>query len=385
MSRDRPHLRLAAAEGGEAGGAGGGGPSAPDDGIHTVADIEQLARARLPGPVWDYIAGGSGEEITLAANRAALRNLAIVPRVMVDVAGDKRYSQLLNGEATLPLAVAPMAYQRLLDPEGELAMARAALATRVPLVLSMLSSTRMEEVTAVGGVVWFQLYWLTRRSAITGLLRRAERAGCQAIVLTVGVPFLGRRLRDVRNAFILPPEVRPVNLPAEWSPTAPAPGDPIAAHLDPTLDWSELDWLRDQTDLPLVVKGILDPEDADRAVRAGADAIVVSNHGGRQLDCAVPSVVALRAVVEAVAGRCEVLVDSGIRSGIDMVKALALGAVGVLIGRPMLWGLAADGQRGATRVLDLLAADFELALGLAGCADVPSARELSTVRLDSPG
>ncbi|WP_158839859.1 alpha-hydroxy acid oxidase [Saccharothrix deserti] len=350
-------------------------------GVWSTADVERLAAERLPPDVWDYVAGGSGDEVTLAANRAAFDRVAVVPRALVDVSTCDTGCDLFGVESALPLAVAPMAYQRLIHAGGERAAATAAAAAGVPYIVSTLSSEPIDVVAGVGGTTWFQLYWLRDREVVADLLRRAEDAGCGAVVLTVDVPVLGRRLRDEHNGFALPPGVRPVNIDGDVGDALP--GDSaIARHtravFDPSLSWRDLAWIRARTRLPLVVKGILDAEDAVRAVDLGVDGVVVSNHGGRQLDGAIPSVTALPDVVAAVGGRCPVLLDSGVRSGVDILRALALGATAVLIGRPVLWGLAAGGERGVTAVLDLLRDELETAMRLAGCPDVASARRLGS-------
>ncbi|WP_088964584.1 alpha-hydroxy acid oxidase [Micromonospora purpureochromogenes] len=364
-------------------------PAGPtDDGPPVcLGDFAELARAAVPPGVWDYVDGGSGAETTLAANRAALDRVAVLPRMLTGVDDPRTAATLLGREQAMPVAVAPMAYQRLLHPDGESALAAAAGAAGVPYVLSTLSSTTIEEVTAAGaGPVWFQLYWLRDRALVADLLDRAHTAGCAALMVTVDVPVLGRRRRDVRNGFALPPDVTAANLPGGRDDLAHTgtPGvSAIAAHTGavfaPALTWADLDWLRDRTPLPLLVKGILDPRDAVRAVQVGADAVVVSNHGGRQLDGAPATATVLPEVVAAVAGRAEVLLDSGIRSGTDVLRALALGATGVLLGRPMLWALAAGGRAGAETALALLAAELRDALTLAGCADPAAARDLRTL------
>jgi 4-hydroxymandelate oxidase len=284
-----------------------------------------------------------------------------------------------------------MSYQRVVHPEGETGMARAAKEAGIPLTLSMMSSCPVEEVAAVGATLWQQLYWLRDRGLVTEMVRRAEAAGCEALVLTVDLPRIGRRLRDMRNGFTLPPEVTAANLSGPEDAllhrhTAGSSG--VAVHtnqiFDPSLSWADVAWLRESTRLPLVIKGILDPADAGRAAERGANAIVVSNHGGRQLDGAVPSAAALPAVCEVVKGRCEVLLDSGIRGGTDVLRALALGASGVLLGRPALWGLASGGPDGAAQVLSLLAEELTEAMHLAGCPDVASARNLRTTRPAAP-
>jgi 4-hydroxymandelate oxidase len=350
-----------------------------------VRDAEQAAARILPADIRDFIAGGSEAEVTLAANRAALDAVFLIPRVLTGITACDTGTTLVGCRSALPAAIAPMSYQRAVHAEGEIGMARAAKEAGIPLTLSMMSSCPVEEVAAVGATLWQQLYWLRDRGLVTEMIRRAEEAGCAALVLTVDLPRIGRRLRDMRNAFTLPPGVTAANLsgPEGALLHQHAVGSSgVALHtnqmFDPSLNWANVAWLREATRLPLVIKGILDPADARRAVERGADAIVVSNHGGRQLDGAVPSTAALPAVCDTVQGRCEVLLDSGIRGGIDVLRALALGAGGVLLGRPALWGLASGGPDGAARVLSLLAEELTEAMYLAGCADVASARNLRT-------
>ncbi|OPF82261.1 alpha-hydroxy-acid oxidizing enzyme [Streptomyces antioxidans] len=354
--------------------------------MECLADLERAAAAVLPPDVRDFVAGGSGDELTLAANRAAFDRTFLVPRVLRDVSRCTTDATLLGRPAAMPLAVAPVAYHRLVSGDGELATARAAKAAGVPFAVSTLSSVPVEEITAVGGAVWFQLYWLRDGARTLELARRAEDAGCEALVLTVDVPWMGRRLRDVRNRFALPAEVRAANIDAGGTAhIRPAGDSAVAAHtseaFSPALTWATVDRLREHTRLPLVLKGVLAREDALRAAEAGVDALVVSNHGGRQLDGAVPSLDALAELAPVLDGhRCELLLDGGVRSGTDILRALALGAAGVLVGRPVIWGLAAAGEAGARRVFELLATELRTALGLAGCADVTVARTLRTVR-----
>jgi 4-hydroxymandelate oxidase len=339
----------------------------------------------LAPAVWDFIAGGSGTESTLDANRAALDSVSLVPRVLAGVGRADTRARLVDTAAALPIAVAPMAYQRLLHPDGDLATAEAAAAAQVPFVVSTISSHPLEEIAKVGADLWFQLYWLHDRARVAELVRRAEDVGCRALMVTVDVPVMARRLRDLRNEFVLPSWIRSANLEPDGPSEAHSRrsgASAVAAHtnlaFDATLSWSDLERLRAQTRLPLVVKGILDPRDAERAAGIGADAVVVSNHGGRQLDGALPSVIALPQVAAAVGGQCQVLMDSGVRSGTDVLRALALGADGVLVGRPVLWGLSTAGAQGVAQVLSLLRTELEEALLLSGCADLAAARTLRT-------
>lgn len=356
-------------------------PDDPVGDLVSVEDAEHAARRVLPAEVWDFTAGGSGRELTLAANRAAFERTYITPRVLEDVSACSTECTVLGRRMALPAATAPMAYQSLVHPDGELAAAAAAKAAGIPFTVATLSGVPVEEVTALGGEVWFQLYWLRDWEQSLALVRRAEAAGCTAVMLTVDVPWMGRRQRDIRNRFVLPDSVHAAHLsdgPTTAAHHRPAVGSAVAAHtaatLSASLTWSDLERLRAATTLTLIVKGITAPRDAARIRDCGADAVVVSNHGGRQLDGTVPSLVALPEVVAAVGDGCEVLLDSGVRSGTDILKALALGARAVLVGRPLLWGLALGGQAGARKVLDLLAGEFKDALGLAGCADVEMAR-----------
>ncbi|MES9511145.1 alpha-hydroxy acid oxidase [Streptomyces sp. NPDC000609] len=355
----------------------------------SVADLERAAAERLEAGLRDFVDGGAGSERTVAANRLAWQRIALVPRMLNDVSQCTTRTTLLGSALGLPLGIAPMAYQRLLHPDGELAAAAAARDAGAVYVGGLLNSCSIEEIAAVGACTWFQLYWLRDRGLTVDLLRRAEDAGCRAVVLTVDVPRMGRRLRDLRNGFTVPPHIRAVNLPtgAQLSPAHDARPDASSlmvhttATFDPRLQWSDLAWLREHTELPLVVKGILDPDDAARAAALGVDAVVVSNHGGRQLDGAVVGAEALPAVREALPDQVQVLVDGGIRSGVDVLRALALGASAALVGRPALWGLAVGGAAGVRRLLELLALELEDALALAGCARPEAAASLRTAPL----
>ncbi|RSS46774.1 alpha-hydroxy acid oxidase [Streptomyces sp. WAC08241] len=362
------------------------GAFAPGD-FFALADFERAADTVLPSAVRDFVAGGSGAELTLADNRAAFDRLRITPKVLRDVSDCSCATTLMGSPAAMPVATAPVGYQKLLHPEGELAAARAAAEAGIPFTVGTLSSYTVEEIAAVGATTWFQLYWLRDREQSFDLVRRAEDAGCSAVMLTVDVPWMGRRQRDLRNGFALPNDVVAAHLPvgAESAAHRAASGESAvarhtAAAFAPSLSWADLAELRRRTRLPLLIKGVLDPADAAQAAESGVDGIIVSNHGGRQLDGAVASIDALAEVCAAVNGRCEVLLDSGVRSGVDALKALALGASGVLLGRPLMWGLAMGGAEGVRRVLDLFAAELRDALGLAGCSGPEDARTLRVRR-----
>jgi 4-hydroxymandelate oxidase len=354
------------------------------DDVVNLFDLEALARERLAGMAFDYYASGAQDEITLKANRAAFERLELAYRVLVDVSRRDASTTVLGQRIAAPFLVAPTAFHRLADPAGEAATARAAGRAGTVMILSTLSNVPVEEVVAAAsGPVWFQLYVYRDRGITAELVARVAAAGVGALVLTVDAPLLGRRERDVRNRFHLPAGLTVANLLPEGLGELPEqPGDSglaayVASLLDPSLSWDDLDWLRSLTELPVLVKGIVRPDDACEAAARGAAGIVVSNHGGRQLDTAPATVEVLPEIVAALAARpggappgFEILLDGGVRRGTDAVKALALGARAVLVGRPVLWGLAAGGEDGVCRALGILQGEFDLALALCGCPTV---------------
>lgn len=338
-----------------------------------VVEYEALARARVDPLAWDYYAGGSDDEVTLRANVAAYERIQLRPRVLVDVTTCDMTTSVLGTPVNLPILIAPVAYQAMAHEQGERAMAQGAAHAGTVLVTSTMATYSLEEVAAAAsGPLWFQLYVYKDRRVSETLVRRAEAAGYRALVLTVDMPRLGNREKDVRNHFALPPHLQMRNFLDEGLEEMPASatGSGVAAHavavLDSSLTWEALAWLRSVTRLPIVVKGIMTAEDAALAVTHGAAAIIVSNHGGRQLDGVPATIEVLPEVVAAVAGRCEVYLDGGIRRGTDVLKALALGARAVLIGRPALWGLAAAGAEGVQHVLEMLHRELDLAMALTG-------------------
>jgi 4-hydroxymandelate oxidase len=332
-----------------------------------VDDFEAAARERLEPGAYGYVAGGAGDEHTLRGNAAAFERWELRPRVLVDVGSVTAATTVLGSEVTLPVLVAPTAFQRLCDPEGELATARAAAAAGTVMTLSTLSSVTPTELAAAapGAKQWFQLYWSRDRGFTQGLVEAAAKSGFEALMLTVDLPVAGRRERDVRASFALPDDLPLPNIPQ----TLRREDFHQALHavVDDTLTWRDLEWLHSVSSLPLVIKGILTAEDALLAAEHGASAVVVSNHGGRQLDGVPPTLDVLQEVAEAVGERVEVLLDGGIRRGTDVLKALALGARATLSGRAVLFGLAAGGEQGAARVLELLRREIELGLKLLGC------------------
>ena len=344
-----------------------------------VFDFEAIARERLSPDAYDYYAGGAHDEVSLRGNRAAYDRLSLAYRVLVDVSRRDLSTTVLGQPVSMPVLVAPTAFHRLADPEGEVATVRAAGRAGTAMILSTLSTSTIESVVAAAsGPVWFQLYVYKDRAATEGLVRRAEAAGCRALVLTVDAPLLGRRERDVRNRFTLPPGLSVANLLPVGYGDLPEVADSglaayVASFLDPSLTWKDVAWLRSITTLPLLVKGIVRPDDALRAAEAGAAGLVVSNHGGRQLDTSPATLDVLPEIVDALSShghRLEVLMDGGIRRGTDVLKALALGARAVLVGRPVLWGLAAGGEAGAVRVLEILRGELDLAMALAGAPTI---------------
>jgi 4-hydroxymandelate oxidase len=304
--------------------------------------------------------------------------------VLVDVSRRELGTTLLGTPVAAPLAVAPMAFQRLAHPEGEAGTARAAAAAGVPMIVSTFATLSLEEVrAAAGGPLWFQLYVHQDRGITAELVRRAAAAGYGALVLTVDVPEIGRRERDERNGFRLSADLRVANFTPERGAAITAHGDGsglarfIHGMRDASLSWKDLDWLAGLSPMPLVLKGVLRADDATRAVEHGAAGVVVSNHGGRQLDGAIASLGALPEIAAAVGDRTVVMLDGGVRRGTDILKALALGARAVLVGRPVLWGLAADGAAGARRVLALLIEELDRAMALAGAPTLAAiSREL---------
>jgi len=340
-----------------------------------LLELEDLARAKVPRPSFDYIAGGAEDEVSLRRNREAFTKWALRPRVLVDVSRRDTSTSVLGQRVSMPILVAPTAFHGLVHPEGEVATARGAAAAGTLMVVSAIATRELEEVAkAVAGPRWFQLYVWRDREVTAQLVKRAARAGYGAICLTVDTPLLGRREKDERNAFTLPPglsiaNVRPAGLdgvPASERGSAFAKY--VAELLDPAVTWKDIAWLRSLTSLPIVLKGILTAEDATLAVEHGVAGIIVSNHGGRQLDSTVGTLEALPDIVAAVQGRVEVFMDGGVRRGTDVLKALALGAKAVLIGRSALWGLALGGADGVRRVLEHLRGELELAMALTGRA-----------------
>lgn len=331
-----------------------------DDAPINIAELEPLARSRMEPASWDYYAGGAGDELTVADNRDAWGRLRLRPRVLVDVSAVRVATTAFGVALDHPVIVAPTAAHVLAHPDAEVATARGAAAAGALMTLSTIASRPMEDVAAAAPDAprWFQLYAPTDREHCASLVRRAADAGYSAVAVTVDLPLPGNRERDLRTGF----EVQlGVHLPSD-QPVDPDTGVVVL----PTMDWNTLDWLRSVCPIPLIAKGILRADDAARAVDAGCDGIWVSNHGGRQLDTSIASADALPEIAEAVGSQALVIVDGGVRRGIDALKALALGANLVAVGRPVLWGLAVGGAEGVRRVMAMLRDELALAMALSG-------------------
>ena len=341
-----------------------------------LADIEALGRAALDRNALEYYASGANDEHTLRENRAAFTRARLRPRVLVDVSGVDTGTSVLGLPLSSPIGIAPSAFHGLAHPDAERATARAAHARDSVMTLSTFSNTPIETVGAdAQGRFWFQLYLLRDRALSRSILDRAHAAGARALVFTVDAPFLGRREANERHRFALPAHLGAPNVASRdtLAQVETDRGSQLANYFrdlaDKTFTWRDIDWLRGQTPLPIILKGILTAEDAQLAAEHGCH-VWVSNHGGRQLDTAISSFEALPEIVDAVAGRTEIYLDGGVTRGTDVLKAVALGARAVFLGRAALWGLAAAGQHGVERTLELLQDEFRLAMALCGAARV---------------
>ena len=322
-----------------------------------LTDFEPLAKAKMQPMAWEYVSAGAADEITVRWNKEAYQRIRLKPHVLVDVSHLDTRVTLFGQEQAFPILLAPAAAQKLVHPDGELGTARGAAAAQATMVLASFSTTRLEDVAAATKTpLWLQLYAQTDHGFARELVRRAEAAGYRALCLTVDAAVTGARNREARAGVELPP----------------FPDPEVVKGADSALSWKDVEWLRSFTKIPLLLKGVLNPEDADRAVKAGVAGIIVSNHGGRNFDTVPATIEALPLVTEKVAGRVPVLVDGGIRRGTDVLKALAFGASAVLIGRPYLYGLGAAGEAGVTKVLNILQHEFQLAMALTGRTNIAS-------------
>ena len=382
--------------------AGGGVGSVDLRSVVCLDDLERHARLVMDAQDFDYFAGGAETETTLRANASAFARVTLWPRCLVDVSRVTTEtapmpSVGLFAPSAAPILVAPVAMQKMAHPDGEIGAALACAEARVPYCASQQSTTRVERIgeaiAKASGAMWFQLYVLRDRAAVEALVRRAERAGATALVVTVDAPTLGRRERDVRNKFALAAGLRLANVDAEVSESksnsksesesgSSAPSSSAQASIsrriggrDDSLTWRDVRWLRSITSLPVILKGVLTPEDARRAVASGAAAVWVSNHGGRQLDGAPATLEALPGVARGVSGRVPIIFDGGVRRGADALKAIALGADLVAVGRPAAFGLACAGRAGVEAALGMLAEELRSAMALAGVRDVEEAKD----------
>ena len=333
-------------------------------------DYAKMAPAHMTNIGWEYVSGGAADELTLRWNRESYDRIRLRPRVLVDVSQIDLRVTLFGRELPFPILLAPTAYHKLAHAEGEIATARGAGSVGATFVVSTSSTTSLEDIARVATrPLWFQLYVQPDREFTRELVRRAEASGCEALVVTVDSPVLGPRYRETRTKFTLPAGVERANLKGLKTATGghrPNEMTIYSALLDPKLTWKEIEWLRSLTKLPMLLKGILNADDAARGVEVGASGIIVSNHGGRNLDTLPATIDALPEVATRIAGRVPVLVDGGIRRGTDVLKAMAFGASAVLIGRPYLYGLAVGGADGVARVVNILRREFEMAMALTG-------------------
>jgi isopentenyl diphosphate isomerase/L-lactate dehydrogenase-like FMN-dependent dehydrogenase len=334
-----------------------------------VWDYERIFEETLEAGAFGYFSGGADDEITLRDNVAAFRRWRLRPRMLVDVSAASVQTTALGTPITMPLLVSPTAFQRMAHPDGELATARAAAAAGTVMTLSTIATAAPAEVAAAapGAPRWFQLYWFKDEAVTRSLVDQAVESDFKAIVLTIDAPgTLGRRERDLRTGFTVEEPI-PAFAAITGRPSGATPAE-VFSLIESRLTWRDLEKLRGMSDLPLLVKGVLTREDARLAADAGVDGIVVSNHGGRQLDTVLAGIDALPEVADEVGGEVEVFVDGGVRRGSDVVKALALGARAAMIGRPVLWGLAAGGEQGVRDVLEMFHREIALAMTLAGCS-----------------
>lgn len=326
--------------------------------VACLADLEPIARGQMTMLAWEYLASGAADEFTLRWNCGAFEKIRLKPRVLVDVSKIDSRVELFGQELAFPILLAPVGLQRLYHPEGEVAAARGAGVARATYTISSYSTTELEEIAAAATYrTWMQIYLQPDRAFTKDVVQRAEDAGCQALCVTVDLPVIGVRNRLDRARFAVPPELTVPHMMENFA------GSPVT--------WEDIEWLRSITKLPVLLKGILDPDDAEIATENGVSGIIVSNHGARDLDSTPATIDALPFVAERVAGRIPVLMDGGVRRGTDVLKALAFGAKAVMIGRPFCFGLAAGGAQGVARVVDILRKEFEIAMALTGRTSVP--------------
>ncbi|MEO5567809.1 MAG: alpha-hydroxy acid oxidase [Gemmatimonadaceae bacterium] len=346
--------------------------------LASLDDFEKAARGTMTSMAYEYVSGGAGDETTLGWNDSAYNEIKLRNRVLVDVSRIDTSIKLLGQDLAHPILLAPTAYHKLVHADGEVATVRGAGAAKAAMIVSSFATTTIEEIArAATSPLWFQLYVQPDREFTRALVHRVEAAGCRAICLTVDTPVLGARNRETRIGFRLPAGVTRANLEGLGATTAsathrPPEGQIYSAVLEPRLTWKDVEWLRSFAKVPVLLKGILDADDAKRAVDAGANGVIVSNHCARNLDTVPATITALPRIAEAVNGRIPIIIDGGIRRGTDVLKAIAFGASAVAIGRPYLYGLAAEGSAGVARVIEILRTEFEMAMALTGKTTIKS-------------
>ena len=343
-----------------------------------IKEFEEQAAGVMSRETYEFFVGGAGDEQSIRENVEAFARIFLRPRVLNNVKTVAPECSLFGKNLALPIIAAPMAFQQLAHPDGELAMGRAAASAKIGFTLSLNATKSIEDVAKAAPdlahlVNWFQLYVLEDRGLTKEIIQRAEAAGFNGLVVTVDRPVRGKRDRDIKNQFHIPANIRSGILKGGFAAgNTPQGGNFSGSNssptIDPSLSWKDLEWLRSNSKLKLILKGVLHPDDANRAVAAGVDGIIVSNHGARNLDGVIPPIEALEPIVQAVQGRLEIVVDSGIRRGTDIIKCLARGAKAVMLGRPLLWGLAAGGQDGVAKVLSIIEEEFRIAMALTGNA-----------------
>ena len=347
------------------------------DDILDIKEFEQYAQNKLPKNITAFFSSGAGDEITLRENVSAFDRIKLLPRVLKNVEERSLSTTVLNQSVDFPLLIAPMAFQRLAHPEGELAVAKAAQEHNVIMAVSTLSTYSFKEIkenASINNSLWFQLYIYKDREITKNLVQLAEAAGYRGIVLTVDAPIYGKRIKELHHPIILPSTFEIKNLQDAGLNLKNVPLTKLmgylASLLDPSITWDDVSWLRSITSLPIILKGIMNPKDVQIAIEHNIEALILSNHGGRQLDTTLSSIEVLKLVKDSSEGKLEIILDGGIRKGIDILKALALGAKAVMVGRPILWGLAMGGEEGVKRVLTILKSELDLAMTLCGYTSI---------------
>lgn len=340
-----------------------------------IKEIEVSALHHLSSDVYDFFSGGAGDEDTLHQNIVSFDKIKVLPRVLRNVESRSLATIVLGNEIAFPLLIAPMAFQKLAHPDGEIAVAKGAHEANVLMTLSTLSTSSFEQVKCVGQMpIWFQLYIYKDREITKNLIQQAEQCGFNGLVLTVDAPLYGKRKREIVNPLRLTKQIQLDNLQKAGldlnAIDLPQLAPYLASLLDPSITWKDIEWIRSISSLPIILKGVMNPRDVEIAHEYNIDALIISNHGGRQFDSALSAIEALLAISEVNAGKTELILDGGIRRGSDILKAIALGAKAVMVGRPILWGLAAGGVEGVTRVLSILKSELDMAMALCGCKSI---------------